>query len=110
MESQKDKEEARSNTLNPNSRCMTGHSNLNQPLNIYPAMNETFPTGSGNEGHYSTIDDAFNPLSEYNMDTAFVMDHHEYDRTRQTAYHREMLEHQRMADKLSRGYHFSDRY
>ncbi len=46
MESQKVKEEARSNTLNPNSRCMTGHSNLNQPLNIYPAMNETFPTGS----------------------------------------------------------------
>ncbi len=43
-------------------------------------MNKTFPDGKGTEGHNRTIDNAFRPDSEHDMDTAFVTDHREQNR------------------------------
>ncbi len=86
---------------------MSGISNLNQPLNSYPVMNYTFPTGLGTEGHNRTIDDE-DDVSEYDVNTAFIKDHREHNRIRQRAYQREMLDHQRMVDKLNKDSQFSD--
>ncbi len=58
---------------------MSGWCELNQPINPYPTMNKTFPAGTGTEGHYRIIDDAFSPSSEHYMNTAFITDHHESD-------------------------------
>ncbi len=71
------KEEARSNFLNLN-RSMSGRSELNQPLNTSPNLNQSFPAGTGTEGQYRTINDAFSPASEH--DTAFITDRLDHDR------------------------------
>ncbi len=42
------KEEAKSQSLNL-SRSMSGRSELNQPFNTIPTMNQTFPAGTGTE-------------------------------------------------------------
>ncbi len=85
MENHNIKEKARSQSLNLSSRSMSAHSDLNQPLNAYPTMNNTFPTSLGTEGHYCTLDDDFSPVPEYDMDNAFITDHRERDRIRQRA-------------------------
>ncbi len=78
MESQSlKKRQARSQSLNL-SRSISGRSELNQPFNTIPTMNQTFPAGTGTEGYYRIIDDAFSPASEHN--TAFVTDRHDRDR------------------------------
>ncbi len=73
------KEQARSQSINLTNIFMSGHSDFNQPLKPYPTLNKTFPAGTGNEGHYHTIDNVFSPASEYYMDTAFIMDCYEHD-------------------------------
>ncbi len=85
---------------------MSGHSELNQPFNTIPTMNQTFPAGTGTEGYYRIIDDAFSPASEH--DTVFITDRHDRDRIRQRAYQREERERQRMADELRKDSLFSD--
>ncbi len=102
------KEEARSNTLNLNDQFMLGSRNLKQPFNSNPTLNDTIPAGSRTEGHYQTIDEAFSPSSEHDVDSAFVTDHHEYDRIRQRASQRDELEQHCMDDELMRLSQFSD--
>ncbi len=81
---------------------------MNQLLNSDPTLNDSIPTGSGTEGHYRTIDDAFRLHSKYDVDSAFVTDFCEHDHIRQRAPQRDELRQHRMADKLMKGSQFSD--
>ncbi len=71
-------------------------------------MNKTFPASTGTESYYHTIDNAFSPASEYDMDTAFITNRRERDCIRQRAYQREIFDRQRMAEELNRDSQFSE--
>ncbi len=55
-------EEARSKFLNLN-RSMSGRSELNQPINPYPTLNNAIALVPDPESDYQILDDAFSPSS-----------------------------------------------